>query len=393
MKKFLSSLLSLVMVFSMTTTTFAIDTPNGTGEVPVELTQAVSAFSVTVPTVLPIDLAADGTITVSTDNKIVNNSFGPVEVKGIQVNPQNGWTLQEFTTDFKTKQVGLKEFGFQMNTTNVATDGSCTVDTFQPIDGNSDLAFTYDANVATQNVALEDYEIAQVVFTMGWYSNGSSNSGAYASTFADNSWEEIIEACEADEVPDTWNVGDTKPMEIDGTEYNIQIIGKDHDTYTAGGTAPLTFQLVEIYTESRMNASSDNTTGWSGSEMRTTTLSTVLSAMPIEVQSAIKAVDKQTLNGDKSGLETTSDTLFLLSEVEVFGTTNYSNGFAEGSRYAYYANGGSTIKTYNGSADCWWLRGPHYDSYNGFSSVYSHGNLGNSGADGTSGGVAFVFCF
>ena len=226
------------------------------------------------------------------------------------------------------------------------------------------------------------------------YCGLSMSSTEYVATFADNSWSDIIAACESGEVPDTWNVGDTKAMEIGGNTYNIQIIGKDHDVYSDGsGTAPLTFQLVECYgIKYQMNSTSINTTGWSGSAMRTAHLAEILSAMPSEVQSAIKSVDKQTLKGDKSGLETTSDKLFLLSEYEVFGSTTYSNSNAEGSHYAFYDNDGSTVKTFNGGSAAWWLRGPHYNGSNNFSHVNNNGRLmGNSAGNGS--GVAFGFCF
>jgi len=397
MKSITSIFLSLTLMASLSTAVFATDitTDGGSSSVPVELTQEVTTFSVTVPTVLPIEVDNKGEVTVATDNKIINNSYGMVEVKGVEVQSQNGWVLQNFNTDFKTKRVGIKEYGFQLNGENVAIDGSCSADSFEPISGNDEISFSYNANIATQSTALEDIQIANVVFTMGWYLENSSNGGTtYATAFADNSWSDIIDAVQNDAVPSTWSVGDTKSMTIDGTEYNIQIIGKDHDTYTSGGTAPLTFQLVELYGEkAQMNSTADNTTGWSGSAMRSTTLPAILSNMPSEVQSAIKAVDKQTLKGDKSGLETTSDKLFLLSEVEVFGTTSYSNGNAEGSRYAYYANGGATIKNFNGSAISWWLRGPLYSSTNRFSIVNHLGYLDYGSAYNDIGGVSFGFCF
>ena len=106
-------------------------------------------------------------------------------------------------------------------------------------------------------------------------------------------------------------------MTINSVDYNVQIIGKDHDTYTSGGTAPLTFQLVELYGEkAQMDSSGYNSMGWSGSEMRTTTLSTILSAMPSEVQSAIKAVSAQRskLGAVQNRLEYTINNLENYSE-------------------------------------------------------------------------------
>lgn len=65
--------------------------------------------------------------------------------------------------------------------------------------------------------------------------------------FADATWAEVVKACELNLVPDTWEVGDQKAMTINGADYLIDIIGKDHDFYNGGGKAPLTFQMHDCY--------------------------------------------------------------------------------------------------------------------------------------------------
>ena len=206
--------------------------------------------------------------------------------------------------------------------------------------------------------------------------------------FSDNSWENIISACQNNEVPATWNVGDKKAMTIGGKEYNIAIIGKNHDGYTDGGKAPLTFQLSEVYgTTAPMNETQTNTTGWSGSRMRNTTMVEILAVMPVEVRNAIKAVNKLTLNGTRDNLETTSDKLFLLSEIEVNGSVYFSNNFAEGSRYAYYTDLNSQIMN-----SSWWLRGPGKSNAIGFTQINMSGYMANGSAEYAC-GVVFGFCF
>lgn len=81
--------------------------------------------------------------------------------------------------------------------------------------------------------------------------------------FADNTWTQIIKACQANRVPDTWVVGNQKTMTIGGTDYVIDIIGKGHDTYSSGGgTAPLTFQMHDCYgTTYAMNSTNTNVGG------------------------------------------------------------------------------------------------------------------------------------
>ena len=80
--------------------------------------------------------------------------------------------------------------------------------------------------------------------------------------FADNTWAQIIDACHKNKVPATWVVGNQKTMTINGVDYLVDIIGKNHDTYSDGGTAPLTFQLHDCYaTTYQMNSTNTNEGG------------------------------------------------------------------------------------------------------------------------------------
>lgn len=211
--------------------------------------------------------------------------------------------------------------------------------------------------------------------------------------FADNEWSEIIAACQSGNVPASWVVGNYKNMTINGKAYRIDIIGKNHDTYAAGGTAPLTFQMHDCYTETKqMNSSNTNSGGWQNSAMRTTHLPAILNMMPAEVKAAIRDVQKKSSAGNQSSsIQTTNDKLFLLSEIEIFGSTTYS--FAgEGKQYAYYQAGNSKVKNLSGSAYTWWERSPRSSNSTSFCRVDSNGNA-NASYAGDSCGVAFGFCF
>lgn len=211
--------------------------------------------------------------------------------------------------------------------------------------------------------------------------------------FADNTWTQIIKACQANRVPDTWAVGDQKTMSIGGTDYAIDIIGKNHDTYSAGGTAPLTFQMHDCYgTTYAMNSSNTNVGGWTSCAMRQTHLPTILALMPSEVQNGIREVNKLTSAGNKSAtINTTVDKLFLLSEVEIFGSISFSIR-GEGTQYDYYKAGNSKVKKYNGSAHPWWERSPREGNPMEFCFIDSDGSVAVQGASFTD-GVAFGFCF
>ena len=211
--------------------------------------------------------------------------------------------------------------------------------------------------------------------------------------FANNSWEAIIAACQSGNVPDTWAVGDSKMMTINGADYQIDIIGKNHDTYTVGGTAPLTFQMHDCYvTNYGMNSSNTNSGGWTSCAMRSTHLPAILALMPTEVQNGIREVNKLTFAGGNSAtINTTADKLFLLSEIEIFGSVSYSKS-GEGTQYDYYDMGYSKVKRYNGSARLWWERSPTSTFSARFCRVDSGGNAHYYYASYAI-GVAFGFCF
>lgn len=211
--------------------------------------------------------------------------------------------------------------------------------------------------------------------------------------FADNDWSAIIAACHSGSVPSTWVVGNSKTMTINGTSYQIDIIGKNHDTYASGGKAPLTFQLHDCYADTKaMNSSNTNSGGWTSCAMRSTHLPAILALMPTEVRSGIREVNKLTSAGSQSStINTTADKLFLLSEVEIFGSTSHSAA-GEGTQYDYYKAGNSKVKNRNGSAASWWERSP----YASYSTRFCLVN-GNGGANYITASdarcVAFGFCF
>lgn len=217
----------------------------------------------------------------------------------------------------------------------------------------------------------------------------------YGPVFSKNSWADIIAACQSGQVPDTWVADGScyKDMLIGGESYRIDIIGKNHDTYASGGTAPLTFQMHDCYdTTYPMNSSNTNRGGWTNCAMRSTRLPAILALMPAEVQAAIKEVQKKTSEGSQSSsIRTTNDKLFLLSEIEIFGSTTYSFS-REGTQYAYYKAGNSKVKSLSGRSAIWWERSPCSGNTTAFCRVDGRGDASADDANGSY-GVAFSFCF
>ena len=214
----------------------------------------------------------------------------------------------------------------------------------------------------------------------------------YLDSFADNTWEEIIAVCRTGIAPDSWAVGDSKTMTIGGTAYQVDIIGKNHDEYADGsGTAPLTFQLHDCYSEAKQMYSTNlSGLGWKNTDMRLAYLPAILAMMPAEVQNGIHAVNKKTSEGGNSTtIEIVSDTLFLLSEVEIFGTAS-SSVAGEGSQYDYYKAGNPKIKKREGVDEFWWERSSASGGM--FGRVRANGQAGASNASNSL-GVSFAFCF
>lgn len=207
------------------------------------------------------------------------------------------------------------------------------------------------------------------------------------------SWADISTISEFGLAQQYFKVGDQKSIMVNGVKYQTRIIGFNHDNLTSGGKAGITFQMVDcLNTTYNMESSNINTNGWLNCAMRKTHLrTTIWGQLESSLKSVIKTVNKLASAGNQSAtIQTAQDTLFLLSEIEIFGKITYSKA-GEGSQYAYYAAGNSTIKKVNGSADIWWERSPYGSNSTSFCFVASVGTAADTGAGDTI-GVAFGFC-
>lgn len=211
--------------------------------------------------------------------------------------------------------------------------------------------------------------------------------------FANNTWDDVIAACQSKAIPDTWNVGDQLTMTIDGVDYAVDIIGKNHDDYADGsGKAPLTFQLHECYTAKfPMNITNTNSNGWGSCYMRGLYLPNILELLPAAVKNNIREVNKTTNHSGAEG-DVTADKLFLLSEIEVFGFISGTD-VGEGSQYEYYTKSSNNRKkTVNGTTSPWWTRSPYRMNTSYFVISDGVGNPNETYAS-TNQGVSFAFCF
>lgn len=246
--------------------------------------------------------------------------------------------------------------------------------------GEWTIKYTFDSSQKTKQWKLEVIGIVYVYpFTIGDNLN-------------DTDWADIDICGRLGMAQQFFKVGDSKTVNIGGTNYEVQIIGFNHDDKVSGGKAAYSFQLVDCLNQTQqMNTSNTNTGGWNGSAMRGR-MSTYKSQLPAALRNVIKTVKKKsgTGGGSSSGTQQTNDDLFLLSEIEIFGTTTYSVA-GEGTQYEWYKAGNSRIKKVNGSANPWWERSPYSGDTNFFCYVTGSG-IANSCTASYSFGVSFGFC-
>ena len=197
-KKIISLILAICMLASLAISASAantVDTSGGTGTSSVTLSStadgsiggdpAATKMSVTVPTVLPIAVGTDGTVSTATDAKIVNN-FGAVKVANVSIEAAQGWNLTAFgdKATLAKEKVDSNKFGFQIALGNgekkltdnknaskqtlldAAVEG-CYMSGVGDTSANS-IGITYDAIVTPVSEAVTNTAIASVLFIIAW---------------------------------------------------------------------------------------------------------------------------------------------------------------------------------------------------------------------------------
>ena len=371
------------------------------------LATAVSTIPTGIAPQLVVTVSAGATVTATNGSKTISGTSDSTGVCTLIVPEPGTWSVSATLNGqtCNTQSVSVKD-SYAVSLTFFSATITVTVDSGASVTlkkGGTTIATKTSNGTAVFTVTETG------TYTVEATKNGQTTSGSvnvvsgttsYAlvlsflkDNFADNDWSDIIAACHSGSVLSTWVVGNSKTMTINGASYQVDIIGKNHDTYAAGGKAPLTFQLHDCYADKKaMNSSDTNSGGWTSCAMRSTHLPVILSLMPTEVQNGIREVNKLTSAGSKSStINTTADKLFLLSEVEIFGsTTNSAAG--EGTQYDYYKAGNSKVKNLNGSASSWWERSPYAKNSTYFCTVNSDGGA-YRGSAGFARSVAFGFCF
>ena len=140
-----------------------------------------------------------------------------------------------------------------------------------------------------------------------------------------------------------------------------------------------------------MNTTATTTGGYNASNMKSWITSDVLPQLQSEIRNAIVPVTKISGTYENSAVvvngQSTTESLWIPSEYEMFGTTTYEN---TGARYSKFDSSAKRIK-YNssGSAYYWWLRSAY--STSSFRCVNDNGSALNINANYAD-GVVLGFC-
>ena len=208
-------------------------------------------------------------------------------------------------------------------------------------------------------------------------------------------WEQINRIGAAGKQADYFAIGDEKPITLSTAEViTLQIIGFNHDNLSGGtsGKAPITFGFKNCRnTAQQMNPTNTNVGGYSGCALYPTINDAIYNSLPDDLRAVMKNVSKLTSAGNQSAtIVTTQEKLFMLSEVEIFGSITYAKS-GEGTQYAFFTNGGARVKTIAGVASGWWARSPAVSNATHFCGVTSSGAVNDGGAS-NSRGVALGLC-
>lgn len=226
--------------------------------------------------------------------------------------------------------------------------------------------------------------------------------------FSTGTWEEISDMLDAHyageiDIADYWSVGDTKtgisfsgvdaqniewtvsptkqPTEVQPAQsIDLVIVGIKHDDLISGGKAAITLSQKNCLNNKGFMSHTASTTihtssfsRWSDS-MRRTWMEFYKAALPTNLQSLIKNVEKESVYptniNNINGISSTSERCFLFSNWEIQGRA-YSDKVTspDGTQYEYFKTASNRQKNVGSDPSVWWTRSGYF--------VKSPGNVGS----------------
>ena len=129
----------------------------------------MSRFSVTVPTSLTVTVSEHGVVYTATGAGIVNNSSSAVQVSGVTLRAENGWTIVPYATNMAEQKVDSKRIGFALGGIQTAATGKSELLTASSmtVSAGATLPLSYDAVVSASSAAINE-QVLTIVFVVGW---------------------------------------------------------------------------------------------------------------------------------------------------------------------------------------------------------------------------------
>ena len=201
---------------------------------------------------------------------------------------------------------------------------------------------------------------------------------------------------------------DLPSLTVDGTTYtwnatyqNLRIVISGFNHYIHCGNTENTknhilWTFKNVVLQRRMNSSDTNTGGYNASAMKTYLDGVFALGLGSALGSSDYLYTISRAISKKGSTEWVRNTVFLPTEVEVFGVSTYGddqNGWNTNIQYPIYRDSSYyRCKKYNGSRAWWWEATPYASNATDFCIVHSNGNGTNYTASYSNGGVAPAFC-
>ena len=216
---------------------------------------------------------------------------------------------------------------------------------------------------------------------------------SYDDVLENNTWADIAQAAAEGEASTLWNLGDTKTFAIGSTTYTAMIVGFDfhalrntdteYDTTynNSSKKAAIPFIVKELQAAKRIHSTSSSATNYNNTEMAKTTLPALYNTLPAELQNVMRLptyyCSKGSNTSSSTQVSTTTCEIFLPSIWEITGSTY--GGTNDKTQLPYFANGGSKILKYNGSAKNYWSRNNDNDTSNTYYRYITNSGTAGSG--------------
>ena len=204
------------------------------------------------------------------------------------------------------------------------------------------------------------------------YVQADSNAipAPHPTSFTEDDWSTIVMAVQTGNTG-VYHVGDTKTVDMGnlGTHTlriaNTTTPAECSTTGFSGTACGFVLEFADIITTHNMNSTNTNVGGWPASEMRTYINSDIYNALPSALKNGIINTTVVSGHGSSDSNDFTStDKLYLLSPVEVWGYNSYSQNDTARNlsrQIDYYSdlevnntNYSAAIKPYQDSSDEWW---------------------------------------